>query len=246
MILSVLAYAGLGLLLAGAVAVLRPQLLRWQARLVGVVLLPAGVVLAFAGAWWPVTVHRGPGGTLLDSFVPQFQFGEFHATRVRATPERVFRAIHTVTADEIRYFRVLTWIRSPRLPWRDGAETILAPDRRSPILDVALRSGFVLLAEIPESELVVGTVVCCGPVALGSVDGFRALAELDYARAAMNLRVEALPDGSSLLTTETRVVAGAASVRRRFGVYWSFISPGSSLIRTKWLDAIRRRAEAPP
>ena len=246
MILSGLVYLGAGLLLAGAVAVLRPQFFRLRTRRVGLSLLPAGLVLASAGVWWPARPHRAAGGALLDGFVPEYHFGEFHATRVRATPERVFRAIHTVTADEIRSFRILTWIRSPKLPWRDRPESILAPDRRSPILDVALRSGFVLLAEIPESELVVGTVVCCGPVALGSADGFRALEGLDYARAAMDFRVEALPDGTSRLTTETRVVASATSVRRRFGLYWSLIYPGSALIRRGWLEAIRRRAEATP
>lgn len=244
MIQSVLVYVGLAVALAGAVAVLRPQLLGRRTQGIAMALLLAGLLLAGAGAWWPVGAQRATGGTLLDGLLPEYHFGEVHSIRVRATPQRAFQAVHAVTADEIRYFRVLTWIRSPRLPWRRRAENILAPDRRAPILDVALRSGFVLLGEIPESELVVGTVVCCGTVALGSADGFLALETLDYARAAMSFRVEALPDGTSLLTTETRVAARAPSVRRRFGVYWRFIYPGSALIRRGWLEAIRRRAEA--
>jgi hypothetical protein len=245
-ILSVLAYVGLALVLAGAVAVVRPRFMGRRTPGIGMVLLPAGVVLACAGAWWPVGVQQATGDTLLDELLPESHFGEVHTTRVRAAPERIFRAVHAVTADEMRYFRVLTWIRSPRLPWRRGTESVLAPDWHAPILDVALRSGFVLLGEIPETELVVGTVVCCGTVALGSADGFQALETLDYARAAMSFRVEALPDGASLLTTETRVAARAPSVRRRFGLYWSFIYPGSALIRRGWLEAIRRRAETAP
>ncbi len=244
--LSVLAYVGVGLSLAGVISGLRPQLVRWRSRRPGLALLPIGLVLASAGAWWPVGARGGAGGTLLDGFVPQFHFGEFHATHVRATPERVFRAVHAVTADEIRFFRILTWIRSPRLPWKDTPEGILAPDWNAPIVDVALRSGFVLLGEIPDAELAVGTVVCCETVALGSAGGFRALGRLGFARAALNFRVEDLGDGTSRLTTETRVVADAAPARRRFGLYWSFIYPGSWLIRYGWLEAIRRRAEAPP
>src|SRR5574341_113276 len=242
--LSALAYLGVILCLVGIVSGLRPQLVRWRSRRPGLVLLPIGLVLASAGAWWPVGVRRGASGTLLDGFVPEFHFGELHTTHVRAPPERVFRAVHAVTADEIRFFRVLTWIRSPRLPWKHTPEGILAPDWNASILDVALRSGFVLLGEIPNVELAVGTVVCCGTVALGSAEGFRALERLGFARAAMNFRVEQLSDGTTRLTTETRVVAHAAAARRRFGLYWSFIYPGSSLIRHGWLEAIRRRAEA--
>lgn len=244
--LSGLAYAGLVLLLGGTIVSLRPRLLGRRSRRPGLALLPVGLLLASAGAWWPVDVRHGAGGALLDTFVPEFHFGELHATQVRAAPGNVFRAVHAVTADEIRFFRILTWIRSPRLPWKDRPKGILAPDWKAPILDVALRSGFVLLGEIPDAELAIGTVVCCQTVALGSADGFRTLAGLGFARAAMNFRVEDVGDGTSRVTTETRVVADAASARRRFGLYWSFIYPGSWLIRYGWLEAIRRRAEAPP
>ncbi|MGH2708920.1 MAG: hypothetical protein ACRDJK_11580, partial [Actinomycetota bacterium] len=160
-----------------------------------------------------------------------------------ASPEETFHAIRAVTAGEMPLFRILTWIRSPRLPGRRGRETILNPDWDAPILGVALRSGFIVLGEDPNRELVVGTIVCCKPVRLRTAAAFRVLEGPGYARAAMNFRVEDLGDGASRLTTETRVVAGGAAVRRRFGVYWSLIYPGSSLIRRGWLGAIRRRAE---
>ncbi|MBV8202739.1 MAG: hypothetical protein JOZ15_19150, partial [Acidobacteria bacterium] len=51
--------------------------------------------------------------------------------------------------------------------------------------------------------------------------------------------------GACVVTTETRVNATDAATRRRFAAYWRVIYPGSSLIRSMWLRAIRRRAEAP-
>jgi hypothetical protein len=63
-----------------------------------------------------------------------------------------------------------------------------------------------------------------------------------YTLAALNFRVERPAERTSRLTTESRIVAR----RRRaaaIGLYWSFIYPGSSLIRYGWLEAIRRRAE---
>jgi len=61
----------------------------------------------------------------------------------------------------------------------------------------------------------------------------------------MNFVVEPEGEGWSQVTTETRIFAPEASVRRKFGAYWRVIYPGSSLLRIGWLEAIRRRAEAP-
>jgi len=201
-----------------------------------------GAVLASVGAWWPVTTRERHESKLIDAFVPRFQFSEFHTTSVKATPAQVYAAVRAVTADEIRFFRLLTWIRAPRLPGR-RPESILAPSPTQPLLDVALRSGFVLLGETTVKELVIGTVVCCAPARLRTAEDFVALDRAGYARAAMDFRIEDLGNGLTSLTTETRVCAVGADVRRRFGVYWSLIYPGSSIIRSSWLAAIRRRAE---
>jgi hypothetical protein len=96
------------------------------------------------------------GRTRLDEFVPVWQFNEVHRTRVAASPDRIFSAIKTVTADEILFFRTLVWLR--RLG-RAGTDGILNPAERTPILDVALRTTFLGLAEDSPRELLVGTLV---------------------------------------------------------------------------------------
>jgi hypothetical protein len=94
--------------------------------------------------------RRSP--TDLDRAVPVWQFGEHHATHVRATPDRVDAAIRQVTADEILLFRTLTWIRSPRL--RQGDVDILHPPLdRTPIFDVVRRSDFVTISDRPSHEM---------------------------------------------------------------------------------------------
>jgi pimeloyl-ACP methyl ester carboxylesterase len=244
-VISVLAYLGLADLAAGALALIRPGLLRFRNRRQALVFFPTGVVLATAGAWWPLRAAPVGGDTVLAGHIPRAQFGEFHATVVRAPPDAVLRAARAVTAGEIRGFRTLTWIRSPRLPGKPGPENVLAPDWQTPILDVALRSGFVLLGEVPEREVAIGTVLCCDPPPIATAEDFRALDRPGYVRAALNFRVEPLDAAVTRLTTETRVSATGKGPRRRFGLYWSFIYPGSSLIRVGWLNAIKRRAEAP-
>jgi hypothetical protein len=65
-----------------------------------------------------------------------------------------------VTAREIRFFRLLTWLRAPH--FGEAPQSILNPAADRPILDVALQSGFLLLHEEAGREIVVGAVVCCG------------------------------------------------------------------------------------
>jgi hypothetical protein len=117
--------------------------------------------------------------------------------------------------------------------------------------DTALRSGFVLLAEEKDREIVLGTLVARprgSRVALPADAAetsrrFAALSASGYAKAAMNFRVEPGENGFSLVTTETRVFSTDPKTARAFAVYWRFIYPGSALIRRMWLDAIAERAE---
>ncbi len=244
LLVSTLSYAGLLLLLAGTISLLKPpRFLRIRGRRAAWLLAGIGLLLAATGAWWPWPAHQASGATRLDAFVPEYQFSELHEARVRATPESVYRAIRAVTAGEIRTFRTLIFIRHPPLPWRRRRFSILSPNWKQPILDVATRSAFVWLADAPPRETVVGTIVCCAGARARSVEAFRALTQPGLAKAAMSFRVLDLGDGSCRVTTETRVFASDPATRRRFGLYWAFIYPGSALIRVGWLEAIQKRAE---
>ncbi|HEX2464066.1 MAG TPA: hypothetical protein VHR17_05515 [Thermoanaerobaculia bacterium] len=194
--------------------------------------------------------------SLLDDFVPRWQFAEHHETRIHAPPERVDRAIRSVTAADIRFFRLLTWLRSPRLPGSGTPETILSAPVGRPILEVALGSGFWMLADEP-GELVIGTLVIVPPelerLPIDELERrrnqftasrFAALDEPGYAKAAMSFRWTDEGAGWCRLVTETRVFATDTSARRRFAAYWRVIYPGSATIRRMWLRAIRQRAEA--
>jgi hypothetical protein len=180
----------------------------------------------------------------LDRVAPSYQFHELHRTTVRATPDRAYRAIKDVTASEILFFRELTWLR--RLG-RRGPESILSAPRSQPLLEVATRTSFVTLADGPR-EIVVGTVVIAptgtraGPF---NAEEFGALAARPgHALATMNFVVTPRADGSSEVSTETRVYATDEAARRRFAAYWRLINLGSAFIRVMWLRAIKRRAEA--
>ncbi len=181
----------------------------------------------------------------LDRVTPTYQFNEVHSTAVRATPQRVYRAIKEVTAGEIFLFRTLTWL--PRFG-RPGPESVLRAPERLPLLEVATRTTFITLAD-SEREIVVGTVVGAPRHVAWTrplnADEFAALAARDgYVLATMNFAVTPRPDGGCDLCTETRVYATDEASRRRFAAYWRLIHLGSAFIRVMWLRAIKRRAEA--
>ena len=239
---------GFLLSLIGILSLAKPlTFLGVRTRRAGAGLLLLGLCVAAVGVTLPAPLLALPGDrTRLDDFVPACQFREFHEIRVHAPTDAVFRAVKSVTAGEIRFFRLLTWIRSPRL-FRSSRESILAAPAQRPLLEVALHSGFLLLAEDPDKELVIGTVLCGRLPRVGhpGPGDFVALDRPGFCKAAMNFRLREEPGGWVRLSTETRVFALGSSARRGFAFYWRLISPGSAFIRRRWLEAIRRRAEDP-
>ncbi len=225
MVLSVVLYIALLIAAIGALSFIRP--LRFigirtragGARLLGAALLLAAIVMA-----WPAREsHAAVNRTRLDEAMPRWQFEEFHSTHVAAPPEKVFAAIHAVTADEILWFRTLTAIRRG---FRRAPESILNAGKTEPLLDVATRSGFRYVADDAPRELVVRARVAAN------------------AEAMMNFVVTADKAGGCEVSTETRVHAADKRSERLFAMYWRVIRPGSDIIRRMWLRAIRLRAEA--
>ncbi len=247
---TILVYAALTTMLLGAVSLVRPlSFLGIDSRPRGIVVLLCGVVVFLIGLNLPASETRIAARQFdLDEFIPVYQFQEFHKTRIHARREDVFKAIQEVRANEIFLFRTLTWIRRFGRP---GPESILNAPDNMPLLEVALRTGFLKLAEEPGQEIVLGTLVAAprgwrpkkeDP----TPEDFQALRAPSFALAAMNFRMEDSGTGDVLLTTETRVYATDARTQKKFAAYWRVIYPGSALIRLMWLRAIRQRAEKMP
>lgn len=223
---SIVLYTAVLTAAAGAVSIIRPlRSLGIRTRGAAAAIFAAGLVAAAVTLAWPAREKRtAERAARLDALMPVWQFDERHTTHVTAPPEKVFAAIRTVRAEDILFFRTLTAIRRG---WSSEAEeSILNPTSGTPILDVAMRSGFALLADDSPREIVIGTHVAAN------------------AMAAMNFQVTSDGRGGSNVSTETRVYARSERSRKLFAVYWRAIRPGSDIIRRMWLRAIRLRAEA--
>jgi hypothetical protein len=244
-----LVYGGLLVMLVGVVSLIWPlRLLAIRSRATGVVALAIGALIVVAGAILPASETRiAPAQTKLDEFAPVYQFSEFHSIEVNASRQRTYDAIRQVTAGEIRLLRTLTWIRRFGQPSPPG---VLNAPKSEPVLDVATRSGFLLLAEEPGREIVVGALVRAPagwrPGRKPTPEDFKSLTAPGFALASMNFLIEEVGPDRCMVTTETRVFAADASSRRKFCEYWHVIYPGSALIRRMWLRAIKTRAEASP
>lgn len=239
---SLLVYLGLVSAFIGLLTVARPMRLPgMRRRSQGMAILTIALIILAVGFFLPAPESRvSRVESRLDEFLPAWQFRETHSIAVAGPPAEVYQAMKQVKADEIALFRTLTWIR------RGGRElkrSILDAGTREPLIDVAIRSGFVALADDAPRELVIGTVVRAPPNARGPLtpDLFRRPWPPGFAIAAMNFIVR--PEGTgSRVSTETRVFASSPSAKRHFAVYWRLIYPGSALIRRMWLRAIRDRS----
>jgi hypothetical protein len=191
-----------------------------------------------------VSAAPPPAGRRLDEFLPGYDFNEVHEAEVEASPARVMRAIHEVMPREIRFFRVLMMLRGFGL--RDGDRAAAA----RPLLAGALRRGFLVLAE-DDRELVMGVAgrfwkPSGETIRLASPREFLEFDRPGCAKAAVGFRLEGGAGGPTRVTTETRILGTDAAGRRKFGLYWRVIHPGSAFMRRMWLAAIKERAESGP
>lgn len=70
--------------------------------------------------------------------------------------------------------------------------------------------------------------------------------EPGYTTIAWNIAVRSAGPGRAVLSTETRVAATDPRARRKFRVYWFFLSPAIRLIRRIALRRVRRELERVP
>jgi hypothetical protein len=244
-LLSVLCYSSFVTLVLGVAAVIRPiRRIRLHTRWRGAVVIALSVAcLALNLVVLPAAKRVLLPEATIDTYAPVYHFREVHTRTIEAPPDRVLAAIKSVTADDIALFRLFTSIRRFGRP---GPESILNAPGRMPILDVATRTGFLLLAD-DGREVLIGSLVAAPrgfrPSRRPDARWFQELDGPGLVKATMNFLIEGEHATRTRLTTETRVFATDRQALRRFTAYWRAIFPGSWILRVTWLSAIASRAE---
>jgi hypothetical protein len=181
-------------------------------------------------------------GVLIDSFMPVFDVFERHHVLVDAPAEQTYRAVRRVDLGRSAPIRALFAARAiPALLRRRPRGS------RSMTLDDLIDGGFVLLAEEPPREIVLGVVGTFwrptgGIRRIEPVD-FAGFHEPGQAKATWNFRVESVTDGRSVVYTETRVRCVDGATRRKFLLYWAAIGPFSGIVRRRALRLIKSDAD---
>jgi hypothetical protein len=219
---------------------MRPSLTR-----VGLV-LGAGTLagVGYAGATWSRfgrRSRRGRPNPELDRFLPEFEVGEVHQTRVRAPADLTFSVAQELDMQQSPLVKAIF----------AGRELLMGGtrSRRQPqsFLSEVIALGWRVLFEEPGRHLVMGAVTqpWKADVQFRGLppEEFPAFSEPGYAKIAWTLQAEPLSDTASLFRTETRVLTTDPESRRRFRRYWALIAPGVVLIRWEMLRLVRREAE---
>jgi hypothetical protein len=187
---------------------------------------------------------------VLDQLLREADFDERHSVTVAAPPGLTFDAIRRADLGGGPLTRTLLLLRA--LPGllvapRETFRRFLRRGSRRVTVDALASAGFVILAEEPGRELVLGTIGrfwrASGGMRPFVAAEFAGFHEPGWAKAAWNFRVDAAPDGRTTLSTETRVRCTDPRSRRTFRRYWRLVRPFSGLIRIEMLRAIRREAE---
>lgn len=183
---------------------------------------------------------------LIDAYLPRYDVSEHHELRVSAAPARTYAAVWDADLAAAFLVKALFALRAlPSLFGGPRAGPRLAA--RVTLRDV-LRLGFFVLDEDPGREIVVGVIgrfwKPTGNLLPGDRARFLAPPDAGTACAAWNFTVSELPDGGTLLATETRVRCADAASLRSFRRYWWVVGPFSALIRRLMLASIRAAAEA--
>ena len=99
--------------------------------------------------------RQGASVTLLDKFLPVYDFRERHHTFVNAQGTRVARALRELSPADLTLMQMLMAIRS--IPSRLSGRGGWAPDIRRSVLEEFGEAGFLTLAA-DDREIVVGRI----------------------------------------------------------------------------------------
>ena len=180
--------------------------------------------------------------SLIDKFLPSYQFSERHQVTVRAAPGELLDLIQNFQHPKDRFGDIAMLVR--QLPAK--LMHLLAPSR-TPRPSPVTRANFIPLARDGDREMVGGLVgkfwrPDFGLIAVKDASGFLLCNPPKTAKLVIGFVAEAAGD-DTLLTTETRVYCPDRYSLLMFTPYWLAIRPVSGLLRRRMLSAIREIAE---
>lgn len=181
------------------------------------------------------------GRSLMDELLPDYDLGAAYQISIHARSSDVYECLLRLEFSDLWLVRFLMALRTGKRLARRG--------RRGDLRQRLQGTGFVILAEVPNEEIVIGVAG-----RFWRPDGGRCLdltakdfAEFSrpgYAKVAWNFKLRAdCPEGT-LFSTETRIKCFGQGALWKFRIYWSLVGPFSGLIRKAILKQVTTEAES--
>jgi len=182
---------------------------------------------------------------LIDAFAPNPDAVETHSIVIDAPRQIVYETLQTVDFGGSPVIKALLALRS--LPAFIGNPCRARPRDQPITLQTIINSGFGMLAEKPEEEILLGVTGRfwrpTGNLSAFNRPDFDRPVPAGIARAVWNFSLSDLGNDQTLLRTETRITCGDPASRRKFLAYWLIVRPFSGLIRLIMLKQVRKTAE---
>lgn len=177
----------------------------------------------------------------IDEFLPNHHFSARYEIHVKAPASVVYRTLLGSDFSELWLVRLLLTIRTGRRQARNRMPGDLRQRLQA--------TGFVMLAEAPDEEVVIGVAGRfwrpdggrCGQLTAEDFPGF---SRRGYAKAAWNFDLR--PDSSkgTVLATETRIQCFGPAALWKFRLYWILVGPFSGFMRKAILKYVKTKAES--
>jgi hypothetical protein len=181
--------------------------------------------------------------TRIDEFLPHHDFRAVYQTRINASRSMVYECLLQSDFAGLWLTRLLMTLRSGRQMPRHGAP--------GGLLQRLHGTGFVVLEEVPEDEIVIGVAGRfwrpdggrCMDLARADFINF---SRTGFAKVAWNFKLRAtLPETEiTILSTETRIQCFGPAALWKFRIYWSLVGPFSGLMRKEMLELVKTKAES--
>lgn len=161
------------------------------------------------------------GRSRIDEFLPTHDFAARYDIRISAPPATVYRCLLRSDFNQVWIVRFLISLRSGR--W-------IHPNHEPTDLHERLQgTGFVILSESPNQEIVIGVAGRFWRPNGGrhpdlEPGDFTRFSRAGYAKAVWNFLLQPATDGT-ILSTETRIQCLGRGARWKFRLYWTVISP---------------------
>jgi hypothetical protein len=189
---------------------------------------------------------------LLDSVITLYHFNDVQSIIVRSTSNaNILNAVRAITPKEIPFLFELFWLRTLPSFIILGKKYKFSINKKIPLIEQFLASGFILLAEEKSRELVLGGIGQFWKLwggyfpRISDTQEFLSFNQSNYVKAAINFYVHQNHGGDYFrVSTETRFYVPDQITLKKFARYWLLIHSFSGFSRRMWLRAIKRRITA--